>query len=373
MGIQFSVSIGYRNIFDDYETVDIKELIKDIPTKNGLEIIGYFLAQLHTNEKDPKQQIEFLKIWLARLPDIVHERINAFINKIDESPNADYNFLNNVSALILTEILIENANDINNEDNLTPEQELNLFKAYLYCSQQWIDKQLPGFKIPQIKGEDDLIRILLPTQLPFQELLELKDFRLQFIKANYFFRFCENDEQFKVYLDIFLNEYKLDSWQIYLMNLAGFYITKSENQKTPSGINVPDDYPDVINSLQDLSIDLSTFKRSDDFLSLRDKPVYRINKNDFVFMNLNFLVDKVYQGIQFDLARVLVKHSATFKGKKIKSTVDFIGIFGNEFSETGLFYSVMNYAFEKSGYVKFVGENIKTEIPNGEQIGRAHV
>src|ERR1035437_10040100 len=256
MGIQFSVSIGYRNIFDDYETVDIKELIKDIPTKNGLEIIGYFLAQLHTNEKDPKQQIEFLKIWLARLPDIVHERINAFINKIDESPNADYNFLNNVSALILTEILIENANDINNEDNLTPEQELNLFKAYLYCSQQWIDKQLPGFKIPQIKGEDDLIRILLPTQLPFQELLELKDFRLQFIKANYFFRFCENDEQFKVYLDIFLNEYKLDSWQIYLMNLAGFYITKSENQKTPSGINVPDDYPDVINSLQDLSIDL---------------------------------------------------------------------------------------------------------------------
>lgn len=48
------------------------------------------------------------------------------------------------------------------------------------------------------------------------------------------------------------------------------------------------------------------------------------------------------------------------------TTSDFVGIFGNEFSETGLFYSVMEYAFEKSGYVKFNGEKIKGIIPDGE-------
>lgn len=366
MAFQISVSIGYRDIFDDYETVDINDLLKDIPTKNSLEIIGYFLAQLHTIERDSTKQIEFLRLWLGRLPVTVHQRINDFITEISANPNADYNFLNNVSGLILVERLIENANALSLVSDLTPEQELSLFKAYLYSSQIWIDKQLPGFNIPDVKSEEDLIKILLPTQLPFQEILEFKDFRLQFIKAIYFFKFCEIDPQFQVYLEIFLKEYNLDSWHKYLMNLISLYVRKFERLKTPSVINVPDEFPDVINFLEDLSIDPKTFKSSDDFLSLREKPVYKISKNDFVFLNLNFLVDKLYQGIQFDFARVLVKHSGTFKGKVIKNTVDFMSIFGNEFSETGLFYSVMEYAFEKSGYVKFSGEKIKTIIPDGE-------
>jgi hypothetical protein len=366
MSFQISVSIGYRDIFGDYDTVDIKELIKDIPTKNALEIISYFLAQLHTLERDPTKQIEFLKLWLGRLPVSVHKRINDFITKILANPKADYNFLNNASGLILEEILIENSNDLELVGDLTPEQELNLFKGYLVCSQQWIDKQLPGFNIPKVESEVDLIKLILPTQLPFQEILEFKDFRLQFIKAIYFFKFCEKNEQFKIYLEIFLKEYNLESWQKYLMNLVTLYIRKFERMKTPSVINVADDFPDVINFLEDLSIDQKTFKKSDDFLGLREKPVYRINKNDFVFLNLNFLVDKLYQGIQFDFARVLVKNGATFKDKVIKSRVDFMSIFGNEFSETGLFYSVMDYAFEKSGYVKFNGEKIKAIIPDGE-------
>ena len=78
-----------------------------------------------------------------------------------------------------------------------------------------------------------------------------------------------------------------------------------------------------------------------------------------LYLNLNFLVDKIYQGIQFDFARVLIKNSATYKTKKIKTTGDFMGIFGNEFSETGLFYRVMNFAFEKSGYKKFEGDFMK--------------
>ena len=366
MAFQISTSIGYKDIFDDYEVVDINLLLKDIPTNNSLEIIGYFLAQLHTIERDTTKQIEFLSIWLGRLPFAVHQRINDFITKVSANSNADYNFLNNVSGLILVEKLIENANELQRASDLTPEQELNLFKAYLYCSQVWIDKQLSGFKMPEVKSEEDLIKILLPTQLPFQEILEFKDFRLQFIKAIYFFKFCERDSQFKVYLEIFLKEYNLDSWHKYLMNLISLYVRKFERLKTPSVINVPDNFPDVIAFLADLSIDPKAFNSSDDFLLLREKPVYRISKNDFAFLNLNFLVDKLYQGIQFDFARVLVKHSATFKGKVIKKTADFMSIFGNEFSETGLFYSVMDYTFEKSGYVKFSGEKIKSIITDGE-------
>lgn len=366
MAFQISVSIGYKDIFDDYEEVDINELLRIIPTNNSLEIIGYFLAQLHTIERDPTMQIEFLKMWLGRLPEEVHQRIYDFIGRITNKPNAEYNFLNNISGLILIEKIIENANELPLAPDLTPAQELNLFKAYLHCSQEWIDKQLPGFNKSSIKSEEDLIRVLLPTQLPFQEILEFKDFRLQFIKAIYFFKFCESDSQFRDYLNIFLKEYKLATWQKYLVNLLSLYVRKFERLRTPSVTNVSEDYPDAIAFLNELIIDPINYQMSHDFLSLREKPVYRISANKYVFLNLNFLVDKLYQGIQFDFARVLVKHSASFKGREIKNTVDFMSIFGNEFSETGLFYSVMEYAFEKSGYVKFSGQRIKEEITDGE-------
>jgi len=365
MPIQLSVSIGYRNVFDDYEAVKINELIKDIPTKNALPILGFFLAQLHTVERDSSKQIEFLKIWLSRLPEFVHQNINNFVTKTNK-PNADYNFLNNVSALILTEIIIENANELQTVDDLTPSQELNLFKAYLYCSQQWIDKQLPGFKTPTIKATEDLIKILLPTQLPYQEILEFKDFRLQIIKAIYFFKFCESNDEFKEYLSIFLKEYNLKNWQEYIYNLVSIYIRKFERMKTASVINVSNEFPEIRGFLENLCIDTSSFKKSLDFLKLREKPVYKINENEYVFLNLNFLVDKIYQGIQFDFAKVLVKKSATYKGKLIKNTVTFMAIFGDVFSENGLFYSVMNYTFEKSGYKKFKGEEIKSKIIDGE-------
>ena len=366
MKFEHLVSIGYRDIFDDYDNVKIEELVKDIPTSNALEIISYFLVQLHTLERDSSIQIEFLRIWLSRLPQDIHQRINSFITKINSSPRAQYNFLNNVSGLFLIETLLQNRNKLEQLDSLSPDQELKLFKAYLICSQKWIDKQVSKIKVGKISKEEDLIKILIPTQLPMQEILEFKNFSLQILKAVYFYKFCETDTQFSSYLKIFLYEYRLDSWQRYLLNLLNLYTRKFERLATSFRIEVPEGYPDALSFLQLLSIDLNSFNKSDDFSSLRERPIYQMGPNKFIILNLNFLVDKLYQGIQFDLARVLVKNSATFNGKKIKNTVDFMSIFGKYFSETGLFCSIMDYVFERTNYKKLRASEIKAYINDGE-------
>jgi hypothetical protein len=366
MKFEHLVSIGYRDIFDDYDQVRIEDLVRDIPTINALEIISYFLVQLHSLERDSSIQIEFLRIWLSRLPQDIHQRINDFIKRINSNPRAQYNFLNNVSGLFLIETLLQNLNKLEQLDNLSPDQELKLFKAYLLCSQKWIDKQTSKITVGKISKEEDLIKILIPAQLPMQEILEFKDFSLQILKAVYFFKFCETDTQFSNYLQIFLNEYNLDSWQRYLLNLLKLYTRKFERLVTPFRIEVPEGYPDALSFLRLLSIDANSFNKSDDFLSLRERPIYQINQSKFIILNLNFLVDKLYQGIQFDLARVLVKNSAIFNGKKIKNTVDFMSIFGKHFSETGLFCNIMDYVFEKTNYKKLRASEIQVYIHDGE-------
>ncbi|NOR74675.1 MAG: hypothetical protein GQ525_05905, partial [Draconibacterium sp.] len=68
MKYHMNVAIGYEAIFEDYKEVNLVDFISDIPTINSLEILGYFIAQVHTKERSFSAQVEFLKIWCGRLP-----------------------------------------------------------------------------------------------------------------------------------------------------------------------------------------------------------------------------------------------------------------------------------------------------------------
>lgn len=365
--MKYSVSITYKDLFDDFSSVNVNELLADIPTKNSVQLISYFLAQIHIEKLDEKLQVELIQFWSQRLPNYLKLKIQDFTAKMVADKKTEFTFISNISGLLFIETILENHNELELLDDLLPEQELNFFKAYLISTQTWIDKQGKIlFDIKPFESEMDFVKTFLPSHIALDEFHTVKDFRTQFIKAKYFFQFCESNDVFKPYLKIFLDEYGLDSWTNYLKNILSLYIRKFERLKTPSVISISKEDHEQINFLEQLSIEINGFAKSEDFLQLREKPVYRINETDFVFLNLNFFVDKIYQGIQFDFARILVKHSATFKGKIIKNRVQFLSIFGDEFSETGLFYKVIEHCFEKARYVLHNGNTIKEIIKDGE-------
>lgn len=365
--MKYNVSITYNDLFDDYSSVNVNELLSDIPTKNSVQLIGYFLAQIHIEKVDQKLQVELIQFWSQRFSNSLKFKIQDFTAKMVADKNTEFTFISNISGLLFIETILQNHNELEQLDDLTPEQELKLFKAYLISTQTWIDKQKKNIldKKPFECGMD-FVETYLPSHIALDEFRIVKDFRIQFIKAKYFFQFCESNDEFKPYLKTFLDEYGLDSWSKYLKNILSLYIRKFERLKTPSVISINKEHQEQINFLEQLSIETNTFTKSEDFLKLREKPVYKLNETDFVFLNLNFFIDKIYQGIQFDFARILVKHSATFKGKIIRNRIQFLSIFGDEFSETGLFYKVIEHCFEKAKYVLHSGNTIKEIIKDGE-------
>jgi hypothetical protein len=365
MPLKNLIALAFKDIFSEKDQQSIETLISDISTVNSLEILGYFNAQLHTIEQDTAKQIEFLKIWMNRFPNDVIERVKSFVQKFEGKQNANFVFINNVSSLMLIEQVIKFHNNIKPEENITPEHELNLFKAYLICSQQWTDDQMKAYDGEKINNPDSFINLLLPIHLPFQEILEFKDFRLQFIKAVYFFKFCESNTFFSRYLELFLKRYSIDSWKTYLVNIISIYVRKFDPLKTPSVLKVGSEFPQIRSFLDNLSIDPKTFQIKNDFLSLREKPVYKIDSETYVFLNLNFLVDKIFQGIQFDFANILIKSGKLYKGKLIKTFADFKNAYAEQFSENGLFFGVMDYAFEFSKYIKFDGNQLKKSLGDG--------
>lgn len=356
--MKFSVSIIYKDLFSDSDEVQICDLIKDIPTVNSIELLSYFLVQIHLEKEDKELQIDLIDFVAQRFPKEIKEKIERFYKTT--RPNAEFKFIDNVSGLVFLEILLQNHNNLQRVDDLTPKQELSFFKAYLISTQKWVQKKDKIFSgLTQIKTNEDFNKAFIPTHIPYYEFNVIKDFRIQFIKARIFFEFCEKNDSFKEYLNIFLTENQVKTWQEYLKNILSLYIRKFDRLKTPSEIIVDDKYPQLKKFLSILTLDIDTFRASDDFFNIREKPIYKIDEKRFIFMNLNLFVDKIFQGIQFDFARILIKNEAKFKDKPIKRVDQFFSILGVEFSENHLFYKIMENCFSKNKYNLISGEKLK--------------
>ena len=352
MKITTAVSLEYKKLFSDFGSTSIEILLKPIPTKQALELICHFYAQMHTKEQDFQLQKNYLVGWINKIPSTekakIIKPIMASINSINSTQSAQkspFNFFNNYSTLILIQELLENHNNLPADKPLTSAEVFQLLKAYLYCSQTWIDKQ-PFGKTSNDQVEN-LIELIFPVQFPQIELVDFKDFRLQMIKASYFFKFCEGNTLFKEYLQVFLTGRGISTWRDYLKYIADIYVGKLNKKVTPSLMSIDDTEAnkELITWLDLLCIDLKNFKSDEDFLGLREKPIYKFGKDQYLFLNFNFIIDKFYQGIKFDFAHELIEKKSLYKTKPIKEVGQFLGIYGEHFSESGLFYEVLNHVF----------------------------
>ncbi|MEC5173779.1 hypothetical protein [Chryseobacterium nepalense] len=362
--MKFSVSLSYKDLFSDYEEINIIELLEDIPTVNALELISYFMVQIHLEHHDKNLQIDLTNFFIQRFPQDLKNKIIQFYST--QRRNSMYSLIDNLSGLFFIENILKNHNDLPRVSDLTPEQELNFFKAYLLSTQIWIDKKDGIFSnLDKISTDEDFNKAYIPTHIPYYEFNVIKDIRLQFAKAKEFFTFCEQNKYFKDYLNFFLQEYGLKSWQEYLKNILSLYLRKFDRLKTPSEIEISDDYVELQNFLSLLSLNMEDFKMSDDFYSLRKSPIYKANNNRYIFLSLNLFVDKIFQGIQFDFARIVINKKGVFKDKPIKSIDQFFSIVGDEFSETNLFYNIIKNCFSKSNYVLRSGLDLKNKNTDG--------
>lgn len=361
-----NTTIGYKDVFDDFESVSIQELLSDIPTYNSLEVVGFLQANLHLkSSKNQDFQLLILKQWAGKFSEQLRSQLSKKVKGLLGRPSLVINLVNGYASMIFAEQVLVHSNDLERLHDLSSEQELNLFKAYLLCNQKWIDAQ-PGLNGRKIDGPNSLCEIFLPSNLQFLEFEERKDFKHQCVKAIHFFRFCEADEQFKVYLEYYLNTVNVESWQLLLYRQLEMYLVRFKENDRPSSISIiPAEHEEVRDFLDVLCINEKTIKPTKDFLQFREFPVYRLEEGSYVFLNLNFLVDKIYQGIQFQFAKILSESDLTFNEKPIKKARDFLGIFGAAFAEVGLFYQIMESAFSRYKYKRFTGETLKPHFPNG--------
>lgn len=362
MAIHVSINLSYSDIYPDYETVNVDNLLADIPTIDALVLISHYTAMLHTMEKSNAIQMEIVRAWYGRFPHPIKMAIERQIAR-DNGPFSSFNYFNNVTSSLLVQYLLAHNNN-RYEKSLTPLQEENLFKAYLYFSSQWTLEQNEF----QNKHEDfKSMEFITPLMIRYNDMFEFKDFRLQFVKAMYFFKFCESNPEFNGYLQAFLVDRGFENWRQYLINILSIYVHLLQEGNVRSVLVFKEEDKAVKESLGEYYINEVEVKIDPDFKDLRTRPVFNLTKDEILLFNLNFFIDKLYNSILFDFGASLVRQKTkrNGEGKIIKSVLEFMGIYGDVFAETGLFYEVIEQTFSNKKLKKFSGDRLKALVGDG--------
>ena len=178
-----------------------------------------------------------------------------------------------------------------------------------------------------------------------------------------FFNFCENDENFGVHLASFCEDRKVKNWREYLLQ----FFSMLEACLKCRWIKFDEDQEQYEVFFKQFSIDptaCSSLWNIDDKFYLRDHFLYTPKKGLYLLLNYNLLVDKFYQGMKFDFCKsILSRGGRDEKGNLIKDIPDFNALLGRRFSETTLFYDLMNKSFNGNYDILLSGIEMKPYFP----------
>lgn len=344
-------TVTFRDIFPDEQKPEISDLLREIPSCTILTIIAHFMAQIHANEVNFALQKEIILRWVNQQNNEVRNSILEKFEKYIDKHKSGFTFFNNVTSLYFVQELFKNFNSLTDR-NLTAEEELNLIKAYLIISETWSDKEVEHLK-QRPQNEDEFVSYVLPFQMTHNEIQSYKDFRAQLIKAVYFFRFLESDKELGEFLPDFLNQYGLSSWNEYLKHTLIPYVFSLSGSN--STVLVFDETNKLETDYWDsFTIDLENYQAKPDFLELRESPVFKLKEYNYLFYNYNFIIDKLFQALQFVFSKVLIEKNV------VKNFGDFKSKYYSEkFSENVMLYKALEHCLaNQKNIISFNGEQL---------------
>ena len=346
------VALTYDCLYDDYDTVNVHELLYGIPS---ICILNYIIREFYKvaySLSDNSTQRKMIRNMCNHLKGEPRKRIWNFLNKHKHSI-----LIETYGLLMMEALILKNWTPVDTDEetlDLCEDEYEPVYKALLYCNKQWTDLQTKGFK------NNKMIDVSLLLEIPIAEFKFFKDFETQMYKAIKFFEFCESDKVYNSYLSYFYHDHKIDSWKQYVLRLFEMMRASLNNPYVTIDEKYPNDrlfFDQYIIILDDCR------KKWEDFNSiayLRNHFLLKLNENSYMVLNCNLLVDKFYQGLKFDFYTTLKNHSLkNAKGKVIASYADFSSCFGKDFSEPLLLHSLMTEIFADKVDAIYTGDQLK--------------
>ena len=237
------------------------------------------------------------------------------------------------------------------KQELSNEEKRRVFLAYLLCNGEWTAYQEDGFVADREKPEN----MLLKVDMLISEFKRHKDFKAALYKATQLFLFCEKHGDYWAVVTKFLANHKVKDWREYLVNLFDLY-AKSIHLNGMDTVNLTEFEEQYAFGLDDDIADKSNL------IWLRDHFLLKRGDGSCLVLNNNLIVDKMYQGLKFDLFKTACDNNLLINGKKITAVNILNEELGTDFSEEYLMYDLIEKIYDTDETIRYRGCDLKGKI-----------
>ena len=347
------VGIGYKDICDDYDNVDIHSLLVDIPTVSLLNFVIKQNNRVIYSFSSSDKQRQILHETCKYLDGDTRKKVHKFM-----SQHPWISYIDSTGCILFMGLALQNftlhAPD-DTELSICQDEYEAVFKAMIYCNQRWIDEQAEGIRALSNPSREDISMLI---DLPIVEFKQHKDFIFQLYKACCFFDFCEQSPKYLDDLKTFCAQRAVSHWKEYLLKLFGFLKAsiKSPYIKLPKGTleDLSSFFDQYIINIEDCG---NLWEGHNALQYFRDHFLLKVSPDTYLLINANFLIDKFYQGMRFDFFKALEGTSS-----KYKNYPDFSNCLSQDFSESNLFWRLIKQIYnENQDALILTGEDFRQQ------------
>lgn len=356
--------LAYENIFVAEKAFSPLNSLRSVPQRSAIEQIALLLLRITNIHKDEKDfHYSYLISLMMQTNRKTQSKVFQFINANKEIVfSSDFVLTNPRACLRLIQLILKAGND--SEDELSESDIETLLKSLLTCNTIEIKKEEPLFNWNLRDNTESLLNKVLPVKMRSLEIDKRNDYKIQLIKIYYFFEFWQSDYKYKKYIDNFLKLYRFEKYNQYIWNICHPFFSMMTNDSITCKIKFDETNIDSINFFDRFVINNNSHiinENDDDYLLLRQYPIFKNDSFTYTVLSMNFLIDKLYQGFLWDFVKVQKDF-----GNTSLSYGNLKNDMGNKFSEKILFYTIMQKCFQFYGECRKTGEELN-EIFQGSE------
>lgn len=358
------IMLSYENIFATEKDFSPLNSLMLVSLGDAIEQIAYLLLRLTNIHKDEKDfHYSNLIFFMMKIDGVSQSKIFQFINANKNLVfSSDFVLTDQRACLRLIQLILKAGNNSNKE--LSKSEWETLLKSLLICNTIEIKKQEAIFNWDSRNNTESFLNEILPVKMRNLEIDKRKDYKIQLIKVYYFFEFWQSNLKYTEYIDKFLKFYEFEKYNQYIWNIFHPYLKMMTSNSMTCKIKFDETNISSINFFNQLVINdkiHSLNETDDDYLLLRQYPIFKNESFTYTVLHMNFFIDKLYQGFLWDFVNVQKEIGNTsFSYGNLKNDM------GNQFSEKYLFYTIMQKCFQFYGECRKTGEDLKNIFDNGE-------
>ena len=305
--MNLTITPYYKDVFDENKP-SLKDLLCDIPSKFVLTFLAMLNAELHVNMYDTTVQNKLLSLTLCNQPEQLRNNIIARLNKVIKDKNLKELAIFTPSAILhFMHYELMHFKEIDN-DKSSPEDELNIFKAYLIHLDFSNSEMESSIKTYTQSSDLGYQRATWPTYIGQYPINNKSNAFTSLIKGQIFLNHFSCSSKYKIYLNKFLGSYGFDksfNFLLSLMNIiiVGYTDPNDKPQRLPNFIIKEGNSINLM--LDNFAVNPEEFSAKDinkknKILGILSNPVFYRPGIGYIILDWDLLSMKLFDGLQHD-------------------------------------------------------------------------